>query len=63
MDTIVGIFIIVLVVTLYFLPTIIAGKRNHPHDGTIFALNLLLGWTFIVWIVLLIWAIFEKPPA
>jgi hypothetical protein len=41
---------------LYFLPTIVAAMRNHPSAGGIFAINLLLGWTFIAWIICLVWA-------
>jgi len=32
---------------VYFLPTIIAGRRNHNNTLAIFALNLLLGWIVI----------------
>jgi hypothetical protein len=38
----------------YFIPTIIAGIRQHPSRRGIFLLNLLLGWTGIFWIVALI---------
>jgi len=42
-------------ITLYFLPTAIGwNKRN---SNAILALNLLLGWTFIGWIVALIWSL------
>lgn len=41
---------------LYFLPTIVAAMRNHPSAGGIFAINLLLGWTFIAWVICLVWA-------
>lgn len=42
---------------VYFLPTII-GKRK-VNAVAIFALNLFLGWTFIGWIVALVWACTE----
>lgn len=41
---------------LYFLPTIVAALRRHPNSGAIFAVNLFLGWTFIGWILCLVWA-------
>ncbi len=41
---------------LYFLPWIIALIRGHHNAGAIFLLNLLLGWTFIGWIVAFIWS-------
>jgi hypothetical protein len=40
----------------YFLPTIVAALRSHPSAGAIFAINLLLGWTFIAWVICLVWA-------
>jgi len=42
---------------LYFLPTIIAMVRNKSNRGAIFLLNLFLGWTFVGWIVSLVWAV------
>ena len=45
-------------VLIYFLPTVIAVARSHSSGGVIFILNLLLGWTFIVWIIVAIWSIF-----
>ncbi|MDQ7018000.1 MAG: superinfection immunity protein [Robiginitomaculum sp.] len=41
---------------LYFLPWIIALIRGHHNAGAIFLLNVLLGWTFIGWIVAFIWS-------
>lgn len=42
---------------LYFMPTIIAMVRNKSNRGAIFLLNLFLGWTFVGWIVSLVWAV------
>lgn len=39
----------------YFLPALVAGARNHHNSGAIFALNLFLGWTFLGWVVALVW--------
>jgi hypothetical protein len=47
---------------LYFLPALIAGSRHHPNATAIFVLNLLLGWTFIGWVVSLVWS-FSRPAA
>jgi hypothetical protein len=41
----------------YFLPTIIACKKKKVNTLAILALNLLLGWTLIGWIVALIWSL------
>ena len=42
---------------LYCLPGLIAYRRRHPNLGGIVALNLLLGWTFLGWVVALVWAL------
>lgn len=48
-----GFFYITLVI-IYFLPTIIG--RNKENSTSILMLNLFLGWTFIGWVVALVWA-------
>ncbi len=46
-----GVLVIAVVLcALYFLPTWIAGGRNHHNQYAIFASNLLLGWTFLGWV-------------
>ena len=46
-----------LLLALYFLPSIIAGHRKHRNRGAIKALNLLLGWTFVGWVIALVWSL------
>ena len=41
---------------IYFLPTAIAAMRGHPNGIPIFILNLLLGWSFIGWVIALVWS-------
>jgi hypothetical protein len=41
---------------LYFLPWAIAATRGKSNSGLLGLLTLLLGWTFIGWIVLLVMA-------
>lgn len=41
---------------LYFVPTFLAVSRQSLWAGTIFAFNLLLGWTLVGWFVALVWA-------
>ena len=38
----------------YFFPTLIAHGKNK--SGTVFVLNLFLGWTLIGWVATLVWA-------
>jgi hypothetical protein len=40
----------------YFLPAFIAGMRGHQNGAAIFVLNIFLGWTFVGWVVALVWA-------
>jgi len=42
---------------IYFLPTILG--RHKKDVWAIFALNLLLGWTFLGWVFAFVWA-FKK---
>ena len=45
----------------YFLPTILAMSRRKGNTPAIFILNLLLGWTFIGWVVALVWSLTAEP--
>lgn len=45
---------LVLCVFVYFLPTIIG--RHKTNAMAIFMLNLFLGWTFLGWVIALVWA-------
>jgi hypothetical protein len=57
MEVIVGLFFLAIIAAIYFAPTIIANARHKRNVGAIFVLNLLLGWTFIGWVVALVWAL------
>lgn len=61
MDFIFVIFIGLISLAIYFIPSIIAISRSHPSLGIIIVLNLLGGWTGIAWIAALIWALINKP--
>ena len=41
---------------LYFIPAIIAIRRVHHNAIAITAVNFLLGWNIIGWILALVWA-------
>lgn len=47
---------------IYLLPALIAVKRDHHYRIAIFALNLLLGWSGIVWIICLVWSLSYAGP-
>jgi hypothetical protein len=43
----------VVIFAAYWLPTIVAAVRGVPNVGSVVVINLLLGWTFIGWVVAL----------
>ncbi len=55
----VGVVVLIACVVFYFLPTLMA-RDNKP---AIFALNLLLGWTFVGWVAALVWALITRSAA
>lgn len=50
-------------IAIYFLPIIIATARHHRAAGSILALNLLLGWTFLFWAAALVWSFSDNTEA
>lgn len=54
MNEFIGLILMGLILAIYFLPTIVG--RNKENGTAIFILNLFLGWTFIGWVVALVWA-------
>ena len=48
--------VIIFLMAVYFAPTIVALLRGHLSSGSIIALNVLLGWTLLGWIVALVWS-------
>lgn len=49
-------FLVLVAGSLYLLPTIIAMNRRHRNALAIFVLDVFLGWTFIGWVVALVWS-------
>ena len=49
---------VILIIAVYFLPTIVGWKTEHSNG--IMVLNLFLGWTFIGWVGAFIWAATSK---
>jgi hypothetical protein len=56
-----GALLIVLIV-LYFVPTILAMLRRVPNVGSVMVINLFLGWSLIGWVVALAMAVRSVPP-
>ena len=55
-------FLIVMMLLLYPLPSIIAVVRRKRNRAAIIALNLLLGWSLLGWVVALVWALLREEP-
>lgn len=52
----------VIALAVYFLPSIIAIKRRVVNLGSVIAINVLLGWSLIGWVVALAMALRTNPP-
>lgn len=52
-----AVLIFAVVFCLYFLPWIIAYRRDHHQYNAIALVNLLLGWTVLGWIAALVWSV------
>jgi hypothetical protein len=48
---------------LYLLPCLIGWARRAPDIGAIAVIDILLGWTFIGWVVALAMAFRSVPPS
>lgn len=45
-------------IILYVIPLIIALIRGHKSCTMVVILNILFGWIFLMWIILLLWSAF-----
>ena len=55
--------VLLLVGGVYFFPAIVAGRRKHHNFLAILMLNLFLGWTFLGWVMALVWACTSNAEA
>lgn len=51
---------VIMILGIYFIPALVALGNEHKQSVPICALNLLLGWTFIFWVVALCWALMNQ---
>jgi hypothetical protein len=60
-----GVVLIILGVILYWVPSIVAGTRHVRNLGSVIAINLLVGWTLVGWVVALAMALrtVDRAPA
>lgn len=59
----VALLTIVVMIAAYFLPSIIAVRRNHHNATAILILNIAFGWTLFGWVAALIWAVMNPSRA
>jgi hypothetical protein len=55
--------LLLIALPIYFIPAFVAGGRHHKNGLAIMMLNLFLGWTFIGWVIALVWACTENVAA
>ncbi len=63
MNDLAAVLILFVAIVVYFLPAGIANSRNHPNTTSITALNTLLGWTFLGWVIAFVWSLSSTNPA
>jgi hypothetical protein len=56
-ETFAGLILFLICLFVYFLPSIVAIARKRDNNGAIFALNILLGWSFVGWVISFVWAV------
>jgi Superinfection immunity protein len=49
--------VIAIAIAVYFLPSIIADKKQRPDTLTLALFNACLGWTLAGWVVALFWSL------
>ena len=54
---------VILSIAAYFLPIIVAVMRGHNQTVPIALVCIFLGWTFLGWVVALIWSFTNPTPA
>ena len=54
-----ALFFVAALVLIYFIPATVARSRHKRNATAITVLNVFLGWTFVGWVVALVWACTE----
>lgn len=55
------VLVVLLGLALYFLPAVIAYRRDAPNKNSILIVNIFLGWSFLGWVVALAMAFRDQP--
>ena len=54
------IIMVVCLMAAYIAPAFVAHIRHHRNASAIMALNVLLGWTILGWVIALVWALTDN---
>ena len=54
------ILLVFIFLLVYFMPSIIAYHNKRKNKSAILILNLFLGFTFIGWVIALVWSVMEN---
>ena len=46
-----------IVAMIYFIPAIVAYRRDIDHKDALTIVNILFGWSGVMWLICLLWAI------
>ncbi len=58
----IGTILFIIIYIIYFIPYLISNSNKNTNESSIFFLNLLLGWTFVGWVVALLIALLKGVP-
>ena len=62
LDNTVTVILLMLIAAIYLLPTIFAYARDLPQRHVIALINILFGWTLLVWVIAFVWALAAPAP-
>ena len=60
-DMFAGLIVLLIIIGIYLIPTIIAICRRAYYSVAAITINILLGWTFLGWVIALILSLLNKP--
>lgn len=52
-----------IIIVMYFAPSVIGMFRKHHNLVALIALNVLLGWTLLGWVAAFVWSLTKPPKA
>ena len=60
-DFFAGLIVLLILIGIYLIPTIIAICRKAHYSAAAITINILLGWTFLGWVLALVLSLLNKP--